>query len=440
MFDRNVAVINNSRCSYKLYSVVGVFLVSIFVTFTIIYNCFKSSTLLYTFNENDVALYAPYLPSPKLKVNTNDVYAVMFDAGSTGSRIHVLHFVEDQTANSHLRLVASVFEQVKPGLSSFAENATESLDGLKYLLAIALDTVPKNKWEDTMIALKATAGLRLLPSTQAQALLDEAYHLFLSSPFRVRQQDVSIMDGISEGMFLWFTVNFLRGTFFDDSSSPVGSIDLGGGSCQVAFVPQNQDTILSSPKGHIEDINIFGKKIKLYVHSYLGLGLQSARLAMMGGKETKDETENLFHALSSPCLPLHHEEEWAFGGVEYTARGAEPTRRRYEECYHIAQDVLGYQVHQPIELQDQIVYAFSYVVDKIEESGFLEIDEPQQIKVQDIDLIAQRGTHGFGYHDNSVLVLQKKIEDIEVSWALGAAVHLLRGDDISSSVEEMPSG
>ncbi|XP_077866284.1 ectonucleoside triphosphate diphosphohydrolase 5-like [Saccoglossus kowalevskii] len=58
----------------------------------------------------------------------------------------------------------------------------------------------------------------------------------------------------------------------------------------------------------------------------------------------------------------------------------------------------------------------------------------------DLTYISALLRHGFGYHDNSVLVLQKKIEDIEVSWALGAAVHLLRGDDISSSVEEMPSG
>ena len=55
-------------------------------------------------------------------------YAIVFDAGSTGSRIHVYKFTRK---NGHLELLFELFEQIKPGLSSFADDiAGESILGL----------------------------------------------------------------------------------------------------------------------------------------------------------------------------------------------------------------------------------------------------------------------------------------------------------------------
>jgi len=59
--------------------------------------------------------------------------------------------------------------------------------------------------------LKATAGLRLLPADRAGALLDEAKNLLAASGFSLAQDGVAILDGIDEGLFSWFTVNFLLG-------------------------------------------------------------------------------------------------------------------------------------------------------------------------------------------------------------------------------------
>lgn len=59
--------------------------------------------------------------------------------------------------------------------------------------------------------MKATAGLRLLPEKKADAILNEAKKLFRSSGFHVTDNSVSIMDGVDEGLFSWFTVNFLLG-------------------------------------------------------------------------------------------------------------------------------------------------------------------------------------------------------------------------------------
>ncbi|XP_075471520.1 nucleoside diphosphate phosphatase ENTPD5 [Ascaphus truei] len=48
------------------------------------------------------------------------VYGIMFDAGSTGTRIHIYSFKRCATG-LHLELDGEVFESVKPGLSAFAD-------------------------------------------------------------------------------------------------------------------------------------------------------------------------------------------------------------------------------------------------------------------------------------------------------------------------------
>ena len=47
----------------------------------------------------------------------NIFYTIVFDAGSSGSRIHVYQFTRK---NGKLEMLYELFEQVKPGLSSYA--------------------------------------------------------------------------------------------------------------------------------------------------------------------------------------------------------------------------------------------------------------------------------------------------------------------------------
>ena len=70
---------------------------------------------------------------------THTKYAIVFDAGSTGSRIHVFKFEQH---GSSLKLISDTFEQLKPGLSSFADDPKKAAESLKPLLATAIKTVP----------------------------------------------------------------------------------------------------------------------------------------------------------------------------------------------------------------------------------------------------------------------------------------------------------
>lgn len=80
---------------------------------------------------------------------------------------------------------------------------------IESLLQKAKEFIPKEYWARTPLVLKATAGLRLLLPVEAENLLNEVRDVFLRSGFAVKDDAVEIMDGIDEGIFSWFTINFL---------------------------------------------------------------------------------------------------------------------------------------------------------------------------------------------------------------------------------------
>lgn len=52
------------------------------------------------------------------------------------------------------------------------------------LLKVAKRTVPRVEWKRTPLVLRATAGLRLLPTQKAQALLDQVrVHCLVLRPY-----------------------------------------------------------------------------------------------------------------------------------------------------------------------------------------------------------------------------------------------------------------
>jgi guanosine-diphosphatase len=136
-------------------------------------------------------------------------YALMIDAGSTGSRIHVYKF---HNCFESPTLEHETFVQTKPGLSSYTpQKAAESLD---VLLDVAVKEVPKELQQCTPLAIKATAGLRLHGEERSKAILEAIEGRIHSNyPFPLPEKDgVIIMDGKDEGVYAWITTNYLLGT------------------------------------------------------------------------------------------------------------------------------------------------------------------------------------------------------------------------------------
>ena len=255
----------------------------------------------------------PYKPSLPLVQ-----YALMIDAGSQGSRIHVYKFNNCGPSPAY---EYEVFKQLQPGLSSYKSNPQQAAESLDELMDEAVRVVPKDLWKCTPVALKATAGLRLLGEKQSKDILDAvADRLREKYEFNLRSnEDVTIMDGKDEGVFAWITANYLLHAI-GRSGVPTGNqripekkptfavLDLGGASTQIVFEPtfddRQSDSMLKDGE-HKYELLFGGEKRILYQHSYLGYGLKQARehvhkLVDFLAPDQKDPNQK--RVVANPCL------------------------------------------------------------------------------------------------------------------------------------------
>ena len=306
-------------------------------------------------------------------------YAIVFDAGSTGSRVHVYEF--QFCGDKLLHLLDEVFEQTKPGLSAFPEDPVEATESLVPLLRKAWRRVPRDLRRCTPIVLKATAGLRLLPADKVTKILDKVKDWLDDQPFHLPRsssgfaaEPVSVIDGSEEAVSAWISVNFLQGRIGPERKDSNGSINLGGsntsvvlemggGSAQIVF--EQKETTSSQLPGGIVDLNFFNHPHHLYQHSFLGFGLMEARKAV----------KTFFTDSKAPafaCFPRGHEE--TFRDVKIVGNSA-----GFSACRAVVKEALfksGNQtvcekapclikgVHQPKIPENAPIYALSYIHDR----------------------------------------------------------------------------
>ncbi|GAV06666.1 hypothetical protein RvY_16617-2 [Ramazzottius varieornatus] len=416
---------------------------------------------------------------------TGDVYGIIIDAGSTGTRLSAFRFVKSLRP-PYMRLVAECGKHLKPGLSYYAAIPDMVYENVKPLIARALECIPQYLWSKTPLELKATAGLRLLPAYIQERLLDNVKaYLESNSPFVLsHDESISIMEGIDEGLYSWITVNYLLDTLHhkyecDDDleheqsfrrmmrketlkKQTVGTLDLGGGSMQITFVPMYDFTCNNAPKEYLHHVRIFGERLTLYSWSYLGFGLMSARMQMFGFPlETPGEDVQLTNNhLTSPCFHPEVEVKWQHASTDFivtTPKEAVPDSR-FERCYSRAVEIVSLQIHHESEVHKETFYAFSYFYDIAVDAGIIPHVAGGEIKVgvfrekakqvcdnekvpdkaflcMDLSYISALLMDGFGFGEHQDMMLQKKINGVETSWALGAMFHLLNTFHNTSQLE-----
>jgi guanosine-diphosphatase len=236
----------------------------------------------------------------------------MIDAGSTGSRIHIYKF---NNCGASAEYEYEVFKMTQPGLSSYAGKPDEAAKSLDVLLDEAIRIVPSSMRRCTPVAVKATAGLRLLPGSESTDILhavEERIHG--SYPFKMLEKDgVTIMDGKDEGVYAWITANYLLGTIKADTPKDTPTyavLDLGGASTQIVFEPMFSSTSEQrfEPGEHKYDLKFGGRTHVLYQHSYLGYGLMRARkhvhslVDFMASIRVPSAKETSKGIVGNPCL------------------------------------------------------------------------------------------------------------------------------------------
>ncbi|KAG9235882.1 guanosine-diphosphatase-like protein [Amylocarpus encephaloides] len=336
-------------------------------------------------------------------------YALMIDAGSTGSRIHVYRF---NNCGATPELESEDFKMTEPkkggaGLSSYnsdangvdAEGAAKSLD---VLMDVAMEKVPEKLKGCTPVAVKATAGLRLLGTEKSEKIL-EAVRTRLETvyPFPViskEENGVAIMDGMDEGVYAWITTNFLLGNIGSPEKTPTAAVfDLGGGSTQVVFEPNFKVPAKMKEGEHKYKLSFAGRDFELYQQSHLGYGLMSARKAIHSAlienvhKTKPDDTTWPNAPVTNPCiapgmtasvevaLPEDHPL-----GQKVSVNMTGPSSAAPAQCRALAEQILKKDkeckmtpcsfngVHQPSlekTFTREDVYAFSYFYDRTQPLG-----------------------------------------------------------------------
>ncbi|KAL2493978.1 apyrase 2 [Forsythia ovata] len=424
-----------------------------------------------------IVFFLPINSFDLLNVGSNN-YAVIFDAGSTGSRVHVFSF--DQNLN--LLPIGNDFELLvttTPGLSSYADDPKAAADSLKPLLQKAEAAVPKQFHSTTPVRVGATAGLRLLNSDASERILEAVRELLKNEcTLNYRAEWVSILDGSEEGAYLWVAINYLLGTSGKNYSSTVGVVDLGGGSVQMAYAISKESAAKApmAKDAYVLEKNIVGTTYHLYSHSYLNYGLKAARaqnLKLSGdhgnpcvtnGYQGSYKYSGVVYNVSAPSsgtslrscraitgevlkldAPCPHR-NCSFDGV-WNGGGGNGEKNLYIASFFydtangagiIKPNVTSVKV-RPIEYWNAAKVACRANVDNIK-SKFPQIDK-RDVPFLCMDLVYQYTmlVHGFGVAPFEEMTVLKEVlykgSLVEAAWPLGCAIEVLSSSSPSSNIE-----
>ncbi|CAG9791627.1 unnamed protein product [Diatraea saccharalis] len=368
-------------------------------------------------------------------------YAVIIDAGSSGSRVLAYKFRVPFTVfgQANLDLVEEYFEQSKPGLSSYADDPAKGADTIVQLIKKAEFLIPAEKRRGTPLIVRATAGLRLLPQEKAQALLVAVSKAIATLGYDVASNGVEIMDGSDEGIFIWYTLNLLHNLMDGET---MAALDLGGGSTQITYQLGDGDA-KSFPPNDQYVVPAGGNNITLYTHSYLNLGLLAARYGIFR-MEANDNSTTEF---TSVCVdPIVQKEPWTYGNKQYVISGARRHGMKREAaftlCHGAALRYLRAAMRPPPPPRGRVA-AMSYYYDVAADAGIIDVMKGGTVSLSQYRSAAVRACSasnveqpwacidlvyvltllhdGYNMSDNDPVSLFKKVNGHEVSWALGLA-------------------
>lgn len=210
-------------------------------------------------------------------------YMAVIDAGSSGSRI----FLYERTwAGSELRVQQLFTDTGGQALSNFAgDPAAAGPQGVQPLLdklTTRLDQLGLTR-DQVQVNLLATAGMRLVDESAAALIYGSARNTIVASGLRPGR--VETLTGQYEGIYAWVDVNNLAGRLSAGASEPLGIVEVGGASAQVAFLSTAEDSRVAS-------VWVHGQRYRVFSVSWLGLGQDQARLAMINGSGAGAGTSN----------------------------------------------------------------------------------------------------------------------------------------------------
>uniref|UniRef100_A0A8C7GQ86 nucleoside-triphosphate phosphatase n=1 Tax=Oncorhynchus kisutch TaxID=8019 RepID=A0A8C7GQ86_ONCKI len=282
--------------------------------------------------------------------NHNLNYGLVVDCGSSGSRVFVYcwprhngnpHDLLDirQMRDQHRKPVVM---KIKPGISALAKTPEKASDYIHPLLSFAARHIPKHKHQETPLYILCTAGMRVLPDSQQEALLEDLRtDIPVRFNFLFSDSHVEVISGKQEGVYAWIGINFVLGKFNHVDSGgdqqealvrtrTAGVLDMGGVSTQIAYeVPKTVS--FASPQQEEVAKNLLAEfnlgcdahrtehVYRVYVSTFLGFGGNAARQRYEESIVMNTLTKNKLlgqhvgetgeSPLLDPCLPSDLQDE-----------------------------------------------------------------------------------------------------------------------------------
>lgn len=163
-------------------------------------------------------------------ISAHSKYAVVIDAGSTGSRVFVYQFKDQYVDNTKL-VTGTNGGKVRPGLSSFVDNPRDIAAYLMPLLVNAASLIPTEALQETRLFIKGTAGMRLLSDDTQSKVWDAVFSDLTNSsictvPLQYERANMGTISGHNEAFYAVLASNYIAGRIDENlryhpaSSSP----------------------------------------------------------------------------------------------------------------------------------------------------------------------------------------------------------------------------
>lgn len=206
----------------------------------------------------------------------------------------------------------------RTGISTFGADPEGVAGHLAPLLEHARTHIPPSLQAETPVFLYATAGMRLLPTSQRNDVLDAACtFLKFHSNFRIDERSpegpcgssIRVITGEEEGLFGWIAVNYLMDQFTQDNNdrTTYGFLDMGGASTQIAFEPSLAERRPGDRLAEVRLRLVNGEEIRhqVFVTTWLGYGTNQARERYVDDTIRRQELGDveLSEPIPDPCLP-----------------------------------------------------------------------------------------------------------------------------------------
>ncbi|KAK6145543.1 hypothetical protein DH2020_022363 [Rehmannia glutinosa] len=246
-------------------------------------------------------------------------FYVVLDCGSTGTRVYVYQASRGRAYNRM---------ETEPGFDKLVHNIAGLRKAIKPLIKWAEKQIPKKSHKTTSLFLYATAGVRRLPSSDSDWLLNNAWSILKTSPFLCKKEWVKIITGMEEAYYGWIALNYHTGVLGSiPKKETYGALDLGGSSLQVTFEDNRGSREETSLKLSIGSVNHH-----LSAYSLSGYGLNDAfdksvaRLLMRLPKITNADLISGKIEIKHPCLQSGYKKQYQCAHCEsvYLKNGNSP--------------------------------------------------------------------------------------------------------------------